>query len=47
LRQLLAASARWIGPLLARRWSADQRQLRDGAGTITPTASLPPLPGPR
>ncbi len=47
LRQLLAASARWIGPLLARRWSADQRQLRDGAGTITPTASLPPLSGPR
>ncbi len=37
LRALLAASAPLSGPLLARRWRATQRVLRDG---------LAPLPGP-
>ncbi len=34
LRALLARTARWSGPLLARRWRAGQRQLRDGLGPI-------------
>ncbi len=34
LRGLLARSARWSGPLLARRWLASQRQLRDGTAAI-------------
>ncbi len=35
LRALLARTARWSGPLLALRWRAGQRQLRDGLGRIT------------
>ena len=34
LRQVLAASAGWSGPLLARRWQADQALLRQGCGTL-------------
>jgi 2-polyprenyl-6-methoxyphenol hydroxylase-like FAD-dependent oxidoreductase len=34
LRSLLARTAPWSGPLLARRWRAGQRQLRDGLGPI-------------
>ncbi|KEF42126.1 MAG: hypothetical protein ER33_07810 [Cyanobium sp. CACIAM 14] len=34
LRHLLARTARWSGPLLARRWLAGQRQLRHGLGPI-------------
>lgn len=34
LRQLLATSAGWSGPLLARRWQADQALLRQGWGTL-------------
>jgi 2-polyprenyl-6-methoxyphenol hydroxylase-like FAD-dependent oxidoreductase len=30
LRQLLARTAPWSGPLLARRWSGEQRMLRQG-----------------
>ena len=30
LRRLLAATARWSGPLLARRWLAGQPTLRSG-----------------
>ncbi len=37
LRALLARTARWSGPLLARRWRAGQRQLRDGLGPIAGT----------
>jgi 2-polyprenyl-6-methoxyphenol hydroxylase-like FAD-dependent oxidoreductase len=35
LRGLLARTARWSGPLLARRWLASQRPLRDGTAAIT------------
>ncbi|KAF0654582.1 2-polyprenyl-6-methoxyphenol hydroxylase-like oxidoreductase [Cyanobium sp. Copco_Reservoir_LC18] len=35
LRGLLARTARWSGPLLARRWRASQRPLRDGTTAIT------------
>lgn len=34
LRGLLARTARWSGPLLARRWLASQRPLRDGTTAI-------------
>ncbi|AFY28705.1 2-polyprenyl-6-methoxyphenol hydroxylase-like oxidoreductase [Cyanobium gracile PCC 6307] len=34
LRGLLARTARWSGPLLARRWLASQRPLRDGTAAI-------------
>jgi len=34
LRGLLARTARWSGPLLARRWLASQRPLRDGITAI-------------
>ncbi|MEA5414995.1 FAD-dependent monooxygenase, partial [Synechococcus sp. BA-132 BA5] len=34
LRGLLARTARWSGPLLARRWRATQRELRDGTNAI-------------
>ncbi len=34
LRGLLARTARWSGPLLARRWLASQRPLRDGIAAI-------------
>ncbi len=34
LRGLLARTARWSGPLLARRWLASQRTLRDGTAAI-------------
>ena len=40
LRQVLAASAGWSGPLLAQRWQADQAVLRQGCGTVELT--LPP-----
>jgi 2-polyprenyl-6-methoxyphenol hydroxylase-like FAD-dependent oxidoreductase len=35
LRGLLASSAPWSGPWLARHWSADQRQLRSGLAETT------------
>ncbi|MDM7954331.1 MAG: FAD-dependent monooxygenase [Cyanobium sp. CZS 25K] len=34
LRGMLARSARWSGPLLARRWQAGQRKLRNGTRAI-------------
>ena len=45
LRQLLAASAGWSGPLLAHRWSSDQRQLRTGlAGSTAMMEAFAALP---
>lgn len=36
LRRLLAATAAWSGPLLAQRWAASQRSLRQGVMALTP-----------
>jgi hypothetical protein len=36
LRRWLAATAAWTGPLLAWRWAASQRRLRQGVLELTP-----------
>ena len=36
LRWLLAANARWCGPLLARFWAISQRRLRQGVLALAP-----------
>jgi len=45
LRRLLAATARWSGPLLARRWQAGQPTLRDGL-PLPRGASMGTIPHP-
>ncbi len=41
LRRLLASTAGWSGPLLARRWAASQQRLRHGVLALTPLELTP------